>query len=889
MREEINLEEFIGYHVLAKAPEDRGRPVGGLSVYVKKSLPKFHVAASDEHHIILSNADMEVALFYLQPEFEALEVLDMVHNALSRMNSNKPAIVAGDFNSRIDRAAKSRKGRLLVESLEAVGLTLVNEAEIFTYVCSTGRSTIDLCFTNDAVQAKLCSIWNNPSRKHLPVHIELESRGIQRSRTSQRERRYSRRIRCRPMKNKREQETLDTLTKKGDPDAAEAAIVNFVSLGLREAKRKKSTKRWFTKECRQLLSRVKGTLKKLRFGFQDAAEDYRRVRREYHAAIKASKLRVALEEEQRMVSRAEEEPYRYIIKKKSGSICNAAPEAIKEHFEKLLFVPEASTPEANVELPLNFDEWMINVPWTPLEVQEIIKSLPNSKSAGPDGLYYEHWKETENVTLEPIAQLFNNIMQEGRIPSSWHRARLTLLFKGRPSDSKSNMDLFRGIASEPTLKKIFFKGVIRRIEYLIEDHMPPQQFGFRRHMGTRDALHVVMSEIERSLSSAEGRTYAILIDCQKAFDLAPRQGMVNAFKRAGVNGQMLKVIESFYHEDSLKVSVGGGIDVNIQQNRGTPQGDPLSCTGFSLLLAELPPKVTGEFRTGTIAMFADDVIIMHRNRQQLQKMLDIVSDHLEEAGLRLNAAKTVVMKIRRGGRLSKHDRIAWKGRPLEFVSSAKYLGIRLQTTGICFTEHIEEVCCKTVATMYGGAGDPYHLAVATAVKLFLIKALPKLSYGMDRVWKHLSLKNFMEFEKCFCAYLKRTFRLHKSARNRYLYVIADMETPFVEIMRTRLKAENTPAFLELVEQWKIKVNEVRLKLEGDPILGRRATWSAAMYTRRHIFARYIVHGYHHCLCSGDNCHIPKDSCTCKYCGQRCTQYHAIMCETRPGLDKLGGT
>ena len=170
--------------------------------------------------------------------------------------------------------------------------------------------------------------------------------------------------------------------------------------------------------------------------------------------------------------------------------------------------------------------------------------------------------------------------------------------------------------------------------------------------------------------------------------------------------------------------------------------------------------------------------------------------------------------------------------------------------------------------MYGEAGDPYLLSIATAVKLFLIKALPKLSYGMGRVWKHLTLKNFLEFERCFSAYLKRTFRVHRSARNRYLYVLADMDTPFVEIMRTRLRVENTPAFLEFVAQWKTKVSEIRIRLEDDPILRRRETWSAAMYTRRHIFARYIVHGYHHCLRSRKNCHEQEESCTCKYCEHR---------------------
>ena len=151
--------------------------------------------------------------------------------------------------------------------------------------------------------------------------------------------------------------------------------------------------------------------------------------------------------------------------------------------------------------------------------------------------------------------------------------------------------------------------------------------------------------------------YAILIDCQKAFDLAPRQRMIDAFKRAGVNGQPLKVIESSFHGDRLEISVGGDMYIDVTQNRGTPQGDPLTCSGFSLQLAELPSRVIEECRTGTIAMFADDIIIMHRQRGQQQTMLEIVSDHLEQEKLRLNPAKTMVMKIRCGERLSRFDRI----------------------------------------------------------------------------------------------------------------------------------------------------------------------------------------------------------------------------------------
>lgn len=80
-------------------------------------------------------------------------------------------------------------------------------------------------------------------------------------------------------------------------------------------------------------------------------------------------------------------------------------------------------------------------------------------------------------------------------------------------------------------------------------------------------------------------------------------------------------------------------------------------------------------------MIADDIILMHRNRLQAQKMLDMVIVHLEQEGLLINPARTEVLKIRKGGRLAGSDRITWSGQPLEFVSTAKYSGIRRQTMG----------------------------------------------------------------------------------------------------------------------------------------------------------------------------------------------------------------
>lgn len=46
------------------------------------------------------------------------------------------------------------------------------------------------------------------------------------------------------------------------------------------------------------------------------------------------------------------------------------------------------------------------------------------------------------------------------MPASWHSARLTLLFKGGELVNRSDPNLYRGIASEETMKKISCKLLI---------------------------------------------------------------------------------------------------------------------------------------------------------------------------------------------------------------------------------------------------------------------------------------------------------------------------------------------------------------------------------------------------------------------------------------------
>ena len=578
---------MTGYDTFATMTAGAGRPSGGVSVYLRHGAPKMKIVHKDEFCLSLCCKEFSVAGFYIPPSCSIEEVLAIVGNGLASLDFTKLVLVGGDFNCRIDPAATCRRGDILLDFMTSLGLVCRNQAHEETYICQNGGSTIDLIFTN-GVSSFDTTVNEVEVRKHLPVTIPVQLRGLK---PVQRSRVLQRKIRMDKLRSETRSFTL--ASPSSTLDEADRAITTRVVNCCAVRKRwRRTAQRWFNTDCYQSRRRVLALLRESRSNLSVRFR-YCEARRQYHAKLKAIRKNFELEEERHLLFNVDLRPYLYLKKRTKGYIPLVQASEVTNHFKQLFWNEEAARRTTiHVQLPLTNEQQLMETPFTRTEIRQVTCSLPANRSAGPSGCYYEHWRQAESVIGRDIQVLFNQILAEGRMPTSWHKARLSLLFKGGTRDSRSDLNLYRGIASEETLKKIFCKLLIRRMEPLLEQALPKEQFGFRRSIGALDAVHYFLSEVERTVQ-AKGKMYAVFIDCVKAFDRAPREMMLQSFADAGVGGQVLKVIDSFFEEDQLDIRLQHEL-VHVQQNVGTPQGNPLSCLAFIMLIRDFAEFVKSD-------------------------------------------------------------------------------------------------------------------------------------------------------------------------------------------------------------------------------------------------------------------------------------------------------
>ena len=96
----------------------------------------------------------------------------------------------------------------------------------------------------------------------------------------------------------------------------------------------------------------------------------------------------------------------------------------------------------------------------------------------------------------------------------------------------------------------------------------------------------------------------LYLDYRKAFDSVPHKRLLKKLKLYGINGKLLRWIQSFLEARLMRVRIRGSFSDWIEVLNGVPQGSVLGPLLFLLFVNDLPDWIKCGMR-----MFADDVKI----------------------------------------------------------------------------------------------------------------------------------------------------------------------------------------------------------------------------------------------------------------------------------------
>lgn len=354
--------------------------------------------------------------------------------------------------------------------------------------------------------------------------------------------------------------------------------------------------------------------------------------------------------------------------------------------------------------PVNFKSFLKNPipnsffirPTSPIEVQNLINSLSNSKSTGPHSIPVKILKLLIQDISKHLTDLFNLSFSTGVFPSILKTSKVVPIFKNK--GSPTDVSNYRPISLLSNLDKLIEKLISKRLVEFLDNHqlISKHQFGFRSKHSTEHALLSLTETIRRSLDSGQF-SCGVFIDLQKAFDTVDHDILISKLKHYGIRGIASKWFRSYLTKRKQFVEISGYKSMIAEILFGVPQGSVLGPLLFLLYINDLHNSL----RYSTPFLFADDTSLLNSGKnissisKQVNTDLKLLVRWLNANKISLNASKTELILFRSKTRTVNISELKIKinGRRLYPTPSVKYLGIHLDEH-LTWDKHINELSGK---------------------------------------------------------------------------------------------------------------------------------------------------------------------------------------------------
>ena len=208
------------------------------------------------------------------------------------------------------------------------------------------------------------------------------------------------------------------------------------------------------------------------------------------------------------------------------------------------------------------------------EVKNLLLELDPSGGAGPDDIFPLFFVKTANYLAPKVSIVLRKLVRIGGFSMCWRIANITPVPKSGSTNSCPSD--YRPITITPVLFKVFERLSAKRLNNFAEKKnlFPNLQFGFRKGLGTCDALLTITNFFQKALDcGCEVRLMGR--DFNAAFDCVNHEALIFKLRQLDVGGPFLRILAELLSNRLQRVVVDGQFNDYRCVVSGVPQGSVL--------------------------------------------------------------------------------------------------------------------------------------------------------------------------------------------------------------------------------------------------------------------------------------------------------------------------
>ena len=270
-------------------------------------------------------------------------------------------------------------------------------------------------------------------------------------------------------------------------------------------------------------------------------------------------------------------------------------------------------------------------PFTNEELDKCIQKLKMRKSTGPDNIPNEALIKADRNTREIYLAILNEIYCNESIPTEWQEGEIIRIYKGKGEKGKCSNE--RGISLTSNMGKVFERLINNRIKHKIET--TEAQAGGQAGKSTADHISILNNIINHNKKKKKQDLYVVFLDITKAYDKAWLKAIMYTTHKNGLKEKDWKIVKKLNSNLTAKLRTKYGLTRQIKIKDSIRQGGVLSVIEYANLIdeiaKELQQKSVGYQKVGNnttlgCLLWMDDVVLIHHNKEEIQRMLNITDD-----------------------------------------------------------------------------------------------------------------------------------------------------------------------------------------------------------------------------------------------------------------------